>query len=182
MDFKEKKEIKENKNEIENMKSLINENLEKINDVVIYNNYSFIIDDIRNNVAIDKYSMSSIFDFSEPLYSESKKYIENNTEFIEKLQKDKILHYIGNDFKDMFKNINITINLYIVNELSFDDSDMELDLYNMDIKEISDYIENNQYGYDVLDYICYLETIYNFYESLNKSIENMINKYGEYIL
>ncbi len=182
MDFKEKKEIKENKNEIENMKSLINENLEKINDVVIYNNYSFIIDDIRNNVAIDKYSMSSIFDFSEPLYKESKNYIENNTEFIEKLQKDKILHYIGNDFKDMFKNINITINLYIVNELSFDDSDMELDLYNMDIKEISDYIENNQYGYDVLDYICYLETIYNFYESLNKSIENMINKYGEYIL
>ena len=182
MDFKEKKEIKENKNEIENMKSLINENLEKINDVVIYNNYSFIIDDIRNNVAIDKYSMSSIFDFSEPLYSESKKYIENNTEFIEKLQKDKILHYIGNDFKDMFKNINITINLHIVNELYFEDSNMELDLYNMDIKEISDYIENNQYGYDVLDYICYLETIYNFYESLNKSIENMINKYSEYIL
>lgn len=183
MNFKEKKEIKDKKNEIENKKSEIKNNLDKINDVVIYNNYDFILDDIRNCVAIDKYSMSSIFDYSEPLYNESRNYIENNIKFINVLKDDGILKYIGNEFKDMFKNINITINLYIVNNLSFCtcNEKIEMENYFMDIKEISDYIDNNQYGYEFSDYIDYLDNIYCFYDSLNDSIIKMINDYKDYI-
>ena len=183
MNFIEKKEIKDKKNEIENKKSEIKNNLDKINDVVIYNNYDFILDDIENNVAINLGSMLSIFDYSEPMYKESKEYVENNIEFINVLKDDGILYYIGNEFKDMFKNINISINLYIVKGLSFGycDENIELDLYNMDIKEISDYIDNNQYGYEFSDYIDYLDNIYCFYDSLNDSIIKMINNYKDYI-
>jgi len=179
MDFKDLKEIKDKKNEIENKIFEINNNLGKINDSVIYNQFYFILDNIENNVEINRFSMSSIFDFSEPLYSESKDYINNNTEFIEQLKNDNILKYIGNEYKDIFKNINITLNLYIVNNLSFDKDNMDLDYVNMDMNEIKSFINDSNYNYDILSD---LESIFSFYDSLNNCIVNFIDDYGKYIL
>ena len=63
MDFKEKKEIKDKRNEIKEMKDKINTNLKTIKDKVVYNTFYYILDDIDNNVSINKDSFFSIYDF-----------------------------------------------------------------------------------------------------------------------
>ena len=69
---------------------------------MFHKQYDFILNDIENQCEINKYSMSSIFDYSEPIYKESKDYVDNHLELINQLKKDKILHYVGNEYKDMF--------------------------------------------------------------------------------
>ena len=179
MDFKELKELKDKRNEIECLKVKINTKLDLINDSVVYNVFYYILDCIDNTIEINIEMFYSIYDYSEPLYSESKEYVLNNMSFIVKTNLIKCIDDL-NDFKSIYSKFIYAMNDFIVSQLSCENDSIDLSDYQYTIKEVEELINNDEIDY--LDYLDYLDSIYSFYDSFNDCIDYFMNNYKEYVM
>ena len=111
MDFEDLKEIKDKRNRIENIKCIITEKLSELNNIIVCGVFENILDDIDNNVEINKDSLYSIYDWNtEP---KSKELILDNIKLIDNLGLLSFINY--NDYEKSFSKITDEINTFIIN-------------------------------------------------------------------
>ena len=115
--IKELKIIKDKLVYINNLKDSIKSKFNDCkDDKFIYVFYN-IIDDINENMRINKVSLLAIYDFVEPCESDSKEYITNHMDFIMNLH---LIDNINlNNYENAFSEFIMKLNENIVNQLVF---------------------------------------------------------------
>lgn len=174
MDFEDLKEIKDKRNRIENIKCIITEKLSELNNIIVCGVFENILDDIDNNVEINKDSLYSIYDWNtEP---KSKELILDNIKLIDNLGLLSFINY--NDYEKSFSKITDEINTFIINQFDLD-KNIELDNYlNYDLENIIDKVCDNDF--DEIEFIDYLDNILDFYDSFLNTIDYMNLHYKDY--
>ena len=170
------KELKLIKDKLVYINNLKNDIKLKFNDCkddkFIYVFYN-IIEDINENMRINKVSLLAIYDFVEPCGSESKEYIINHMDFIMDLH---LIDNINlNDYENTFSEFIRKLNENIINQLVFIQNNIDLtNMYN--IYSIIDRLYNSELDYN--NYINDLNSIIVFYESYIKIFDRFLDKYN----